>query len=157
MLFIKKAGAKNSRGAPALKPILFQKSLFSFCLLSRLLFKIAMHGFSFTKRASAQNTRARAGSLKVCISSSFSFSVHSLLLFWEGKGWRVGAGETAPAFVECFQCVLSQIISSIASPRASYPATYPRRLLIKKFFISIIYYSKLSSLNGRFLWTFFEK
>ena len=49
-----KAGAPREHFAPALEPMLCQKSLCSFCLLSCLLFKIAMHCFSFSKRASAQ-------------------------------------------------------------------------------------------------------
>ena len=73
--------------------MLYQKNLFSFCLLSCLLFKIAMHCFSFSKRASAQKyARPR-------------------WLFYK----------FSPGFMECFQCVLSQIISLVSSPRVATP------------------------------------
>ena len=47
----------------------------------------------------------------------------------------------------------------LTSPPKEPPrlATYPRRLLIKNLFLSIIYPFQLSSFNGRFLWTFFAK
>ena len=47
---------------------------------------------------------------------------------------------------------------SVVSPKApARHCSHSRTVFIKKFFISIIYPFQLSSLKGRFFWTFFEK
>ena len=74
-----------------------------------------MHYFSLSKEPARKNTRARAGSLK---SLYFIIILLSFIIAFLG-GAKAGAWalrKTAPAFMECFQCVLSQIIFLIASP-----------------------------------------
>ena len=132
--FFKKAGARNSRGAPALVPILLKK-LFSFCLLSCWLLENVMHGFSFSKRASAPKYACPRWLF-------YKFVFHHLFpspfihyCFFEGtKAGAWALRKTAPAVMECFQCVLPQIISLIAPPRVATPRDILAAALDKKVF-----------------------
>ena len=112
----KKAGAPREFFAPALEPMLYQKNLFSFCLLSCWLLENVMHGFSFTKRASAQKyARPRWLFYKFALHHHSPF-IH-YCFFWGTKVWRVGAGKSAPPFMEC--CIKIAPLQSRRAARIS--------------------------------------
>ena len=106
------------------------KNLFSFCLFSCLLFKIAMHCFR-VQRASAQKYARPRWLFKKFALYHHSPFIH-YCFFGGGKVWRVGAGKSAPAFMEC--CI------KIASPRAAAPRDIPAAALDKK----VLHFNQLS-------------
>ena len=146
--FTKRASAQKY--APALGAMPYQKNLCSFCLLSCWLLENVMHGFSFTKRASAQNTRARAGSLK-----SLHFIIILILLLLSFiiaffGGIKGGAWVRENPHLPLWNAVLKSL-----PPEPPHRATFPLRLFIKKFFISIIYLFQFVQFKRSFFMDFF--
>ncbi len=87
-----------------------------------------------------------------CFLSCLLFKIRCIGFHSRKEPARKNTRARAGSFIS-FHQPLSNVVSKSLPPEPPRRATYPRRLLIKKFFISIIYLFQLSSINGRYFST----
>ncbi len=89
-----------------------------------------------------------------CFLSCLLFKIRCIAFHSRKEPAQKSSRARAGSFIS-FRQPLSNVVSKSLPPESPRRATYLRLLLIKKFFISIIFPFQLSSFKGRFLWTFF--